>query len=143
MDYQHILLAVDLTLDSQASIQKACTLALKFDTVLSIVHVVESLPGYASGYVGTFDIEEEIKNEAKTKLLALGEKLNVPEANQHLSLGSPKIMILDVAEKINADLIVLGSHGRHGLSRLLGSTASAVLHGDNCDVLVVHHGETS
>lgn len=141
MDYQHVLLAIDLTPESQISAQKACSLAKQNSAKLSLVHVVESLPGYASGYVGTFDIEEEIKQEAKTKLTALGNELNIDTANQHLTSGSPKIMILEIAEQIGADLIVLGSHGRHGLSRLLGSTASAVLHGDHCDVLVVHHRE--
>jgi len=42
-----------------------------------------------------------------------------------------------LAEKINADLIVLGTHGRHGLGLMLGSTANAVLHGAPCNVLTV------
>ena len=40
-----------------------------------------------------------------------------------------------------ADVIVVGSHGRHGLALLLGSTANGVLHGATCDVLAVRVGE--
>jgi universal stress protein A len=39
------------------------------------------------------------------------------------------------------DLVVVGSHGRHGLSLLLGSTANGVLHGAGCDVLAVRVGK--
>jgi universal stress protein A len=42
-----------------------------------------------------------------------------------------------MAEELDADLIVLGTHGRHGLGLMLGSTANAVLHGAPCDVLAV------
>ncbi len=45
--------------------------------------------------------------------------------------------ILGAAREHGADLIVVGSHGRHGLALLLGSTANAVLHGAPCDVLAV------
>ena len=50
---------------------------------------------------------------------------------------STKEGILGAAKEHGADLIVVGSHGRHGLALLLGSTANAVLHGAPCDVLAV------
>ena len=138
MAYQHILVATDLMDDNIEVVTKAQELASKYQAQLSLVHVVESLPGYASGYSGVVDLEEEMKQDAKQKLAEFGEKFGVAVANQHLGMGSPKIVILHTAEKINADMIVVGSHGRHGLSLLLGSTASAVLHAGHSDVLVVH-----
>ena len=54
-----------------------------------------------------------------------------------ISFGRPAAEIRAYAEKIGADLIVVGSHGRTGISGLLGSTARGVLHGAPCDVLVV------
>ncbi|MEJ2344256.1 MAG: universal stress protein, partial [Gammaproteobacteria bacterium] len=45
--------------------------------------------------------------------------------------------ILDTAKEQQVDLIVLGSHGRHGIGRLLGSTADNILHHADCDVLAV------
>ena len=48
-----------------------------------------------------------------------------------------------VAEEQSCDLIVVGSHGRHGLALLLGSTANDVLHGAPCDVIAVRLGKKS
>jgi len=59
-----------------------------------------------------------------------------------LRIGRPAAEIRAQAEHLKADLIVIGSHGRHGLpSVLLGSTANGVLHGAPCDVLTVRIGE--
>jgi universal stress protein A len=52
-------------------------------------------------------------------------------------LGRPENEIHGLAEEINANLIVVGSHGRHGLALIFGSTANGVLHGAGCDVLAV------
>lgn len=49
----------------------------------------------------------------------------------------PKLVILEQAKKLHTDLIVMGSHGRHGISLLLGSTANGVIHHAQCDVFVV------
>ena len=52
-------------------------------------------------------------------------------------MGSPKTEIVRVANENKVDLIIVGSHGRHGLALLLGSTANGVLHHATCDVLAV------
>ena len=55
----------------------------------------------------------------------------------NVEIGSPADEIHHMAEKLNADLIVIGTHGQSGLRLLLGSTANAVLHGVKRDVLAV------
>ena len=67
----------------------------------------------------------------------MGSRLNIAKEDQHVKVGAVKTELLEIADKLAIDLIVIGSHGRHGLGRLLGSTANAVLHGALCDVLVV------
>ena len=104
---------------------------------LSLVHVVEPLPGYSYAYLGIEDIEGQLIEEARQSLEKLGEKLNVTAASQHVEVGPTKTKILNIAEDNGVDLIICGSHGRHGLSLLLGSTANAILHGAKCDVLTV------
>jgi universal stress protein A len=52
-------------------------------------------------------------------------------------IGSPAVEIRELAASLGVDLIVIGTHGKHGLGLLLGSTANAVLHGVPCDVLAV------
>ena len=59
------------------------------------------------------------------------------EATAVVEFGRPADLIVEVAERENIDLIVLGSHGKHGVALLLGSTADGVLHHAQCDVLAV------
>ncbi len=76
--------------------------------------------------------------EARKTLDEMAHRLGTEDAEQWVvSAPSTKEGILDAAREHGVDLIVVGSHGRHGLALLLGSTANAVLHGAPCDVLAV------
>ena len=140
-NYKHILLAVDFYENSETVTNKAEDLAKKYQAKLSIVHVVDSLPitdaGYGTDIPFNMDLTAELMAGAKTRLVKLAEKLGVPEDRLSLEMGSPKTEIIRIAEEKKVDLIVLGSHGRHGLGLLLGSTANGVLHHTSCDVLAV------
>ena len=135
--YTHILYATDLTEDTVFIIDKVKRIQGYTNAKLSLVHVVEPLPGYSYAYLGIEDIEGQLIDEAKQAISKLGTQLNVAVADQHVEVGPTKIKILKVADTMGVDLIVCGSHGRHGLSLLLGSTANAILHGAKCDVLTV------
>jgi len=135
--YKHILFATDLTDDTDYIISKVSSIRGYTGAELTLVHVVEPMPGYSYAYLGIEDIEGQIIDEAKVALGKLGTTLKVDPKNQKVEVGPTKSKILGLADEIGADLIVCGSHGRHGLSLLLGSTANAVLHGAKCDVLVV------
>ncbi len=135
--YKHILLATDLTDETDFIINKVRTIRGYTNATLSIVHVVEPLPGYSYAYLGIEDIEGQLIDEAKGSIAKLGQTLGVDAKDQWIEVGPTKSKILSVAESIGADLIICGSHGRHGLSLLLGSTANAILHGAKCDVLTV------
>ena len=63
--------------------------------------------------------------------------LDIPPALTHIKTGRPAVEIKALAEEIEADLIVIGTHGQSGLGLLLGSTANGVLHGVSCDVLTI------
>lgn len=135
--YNHILYATDLTEDTDFLVQKVRQIRGYTGAKLSIVHVVEPLPGYSYAYLGVEDIEGQLIEEARQAMEKLGGQLNVDKADLHIEVGPTKTKILKIVDDIKADLIVCGSHGRHGLSLLLGSTANAILHGANCDVLTV------
>jgi universal stress protein A len=83
------------------------------------------------------DFTESLLEEAKNRLAEAAEKLGVPADRQWLEMGSPKLEVVRVADENQVDLIIIGSHGRHGLGLLLGSTANGVLHHAHCDVLAV------
>lgn len=135
--YNHILFATDLTDDTDYITNKVRAMRDYTKSKLSLIHVVEPMPGYSYAYLGIEDIEGQLIEEAKTALAKLGEQLGVDGKDQWIEVGSTKSKILGVAADIHADLIICGSHGRHGLSLLLGSTANAILHSAKCDVLTV------
>lgn len=135
--YKHILFATDLTDETDFIISKVRGMRGYTGARLSIIHVVEPMPGYSYAYLGIEDIEGQLIEEAREALGKLAEKLSVDAKDQWIEVGPTKSKILTVADSIGADLIICGSHGRHGLSLLLGSTANAVLHGAKCDVLTV------
>lgn len=135
--YKHILFATDLTDETEYVINKVKNMCGFTSAKLSLVHVVEPLPGYSYAYLGIEDIEGQLLNEARQSMEKLGTRFNVGKDGQHVEVGPTKTKILKVADDVKADLIICGSHGRHGLSLLLGSTANAILHGAKCDVLTV------
>jgi len=135
--YKHILFATDLTDDTGFIINKVKEMQGYSKAKLSLVHVVEPLPGYSYAYLGIEDIEGQLINESQIALAKLATKLDVNNDNVHVEVGPTKLKILELADKVKVDLIMCGSHGRHGLSLLLGSTANAILHGAKCDVLTV------
>lgn len=145
-NYQHILLAADFSEHGDSIAQKARYLANKYQAKLSIIHIVDNLPitDAAYGPVIPFDIDlnEELMNAAKKRLSELGKSLAIPEDRQFLEMGNAKLEIVTTAEEQHVDLIVVGSHGRHGLALLLGSTANGVLHHAKCDVLAVRLQDT-
>lgn len=135
--YKHILFATDLSDDTDYIIAKVRGMREFTGAQLSMIHVVEPLPGYSYAYLGIEDIEGQLIDESKTALAKLAQPLGVDAKNQWVEIGPTKSRILEIAQNIGADLIICGSHGRHGLSLLLGSTANAILHGAKCDVLTV------
>lgn len=138
--YQHILLAVDFSDHGHQVSSRAQQLAAANQAKLSLIHVVEHLPITDAAYGPIpFDVDltQEWLDTAKARLQTLGTELNVPTDRQWLEMGSAKLEIVRVAAENAVDLIVVGSHGRHGLALLLGSTANGVLHHATCDVLAV------
>jgi universal stress protein A len=135
--YTHILFCADLSEHSIISAHRAIELAKKFSAKLTMIHVVESLPAYASGYLGVADVERELLETAKKEMKKIATTLNIPSENQILVIGNPAMEIFSKAESLGVDLIVVGSHEKHGLDRLLGSNAGGILHKAHCDVLTV------
>jgi universal stress protein A len=141
--YKHILFATDLSDETDFIVKKVKAMQEFTHAKLSLVHVVEPMPGYSYAYLGIEDIEGQLIDEARGALKNLADKLKVDSKDIWTEVGATKSKILKVAEEINADLIICGSHGRHGLSLLLGSTANAILHGAKCDVMTIRLPEES
>jgi universal stress protein A len=140
--YKNILVAIDLhPVCDQIILDRAHQLTggKASSTKLSIVHAVEHINAYgvAQAYPAVIDLETEMRSEARRQLVELATKYGIPESQQYVEVGSPKIVILDKIKQLNVDLVIIGSHGRHGIGILFGSTASSVIHHLSCDALVV------
>ena len=138
--YRNILVAIDLhVMCDEVILNRASQLAQESGTKLSVVHAVEHINAYgvAQAYPAIIDLESEMLCEAKRQLGELCQRFGIREADQYSEVGSPKVVILDKIKQLNSDLIIIGSHGRHGISLLFGSTASVVIHHLPCDALVV------
>jgi len=140
-DYRHILLAADFSGQGDYVALKAKGLAKIYQARLSIVHVLDDIPMPDTGYGTVIPLDRDsgydLLEQEKAKLTDLGDRLHVQLADRWLIWGVPKNEIVDLANRQQADLIVIGSHGRHGLALLLDSTANGVLHHAECDVLAV------
>jgi len=138
-NYTHILVGLDLTDECQHILTKAKTLAEQSNAQLSIAHIIEPL-AFAYGGDVPIDLTEAqrvIEEQAKTRLQSIADTFDIHEQNQIISIGHTSGALREIAEAKEADLIVVGSHGRHGLALILGSTANGVLKGAKCDVLAV------
>ena len=142
-DYRKILVAVDLSEDSTQIAQRAKTIATNSDAELHLIHVIEPLSfAYGGDIPMDFSgIQDEIYQQASQQLERFAETNEIDSEHRHIVLGRSEVEIHSKAEELNADLVVVGSHGRHGLALLLGSTANGVLHGASCDVLAVRVGK--
>lgn len=143
-DYRRIMLAVDLTEESTLVSSRAIRLAEVFGAELHIVHVIEPLSLAYGGDIpmDLSTVQDQIHDQARSHLAEFAATLDIPPERQHLIFGRPESEIQRTAESVAADVIVVGSHGRHGLALLLGSTANGVLHGATCDVVAVRVGQS-
>lgn len=141
--YQHIVCAVDLGGENLAVASRAAELAGQYGAKLSLLHVVEYIPiDLANELVlpQQQEIEDQLVEQSKKAVASLASQLDLKQISENVVSGSTKAEIIEYAKANDVDLIVIGQHGRHGFSRLLGSTANAVLHNAPCDVLAVRIG---
>jgi universal stress protein A len=140
-DYQHILLAVDYSGHDDTVVRKARMLAKQYRARLSIIHVLDDIPMSDTAYGTVIPLDRDsgydLLEEKKSRLVQIADKLGIESVDRWLVWGVPHQEIVSIAEREQVDLIVLGSHGRHGLALLLGSTANSVLHNASCDVMAV------
>lgn len=139
--YNKIIVAIDPCVESDDLMDKAIAITADKNNI-TLVHVMEimcALPTapYAPVVIDTSQIESQVKQSASNHMKELLKKHQLPTDAFTILSGSTASEIKNYAEENDVDAIVIGSHGRHGLGLLLGSTSSGVIHGCGCDVLVV------
>lgn len=141
--YRHILLATDFSPHSALALKRAVELAKNYGAKLSLIHAVEQVvyPSDSDFLIAEpydyLETDQLIYDNAVERLDNMAKKIELENVQHEVTWGSPKYAVLSYAEAQNVDLIVAGSHGRHGLARMLGSTASRLVNNASCDVVVV------
>jgi len=142
--FKHILLPVDGSSTSMMAVDKACGLAQAFKSKVTVIYVIDPYAfsgvgtDFAYGqaqYLGAATAEANEALKGATQVLeAAGVAVKASVIEGHADYRG----ILETASAIGADLIVLGSHGRRGLEKLvLGSVAAQVLAHAHLPILVV------
>lgn len=134
--YKKILVAIDLSPDSRLVIDKAHQLAAHYEAELSLVHVAEPVAvNNTVDFSGVYF--ESLMRDSRKLLLDIGKDQNIPESRLYSGLGNPAKEICNTAKAMEADLVIMGSQGKLGLARLLGSTSRGVSHAIDRDLLIV------
>ncbi|MGH7296698.1 MAG: universal stress protein [Polyangiaceae bacterium] len=141
---QHILVPHDFSETAEHALEYALALASRLGAKVTILHTYEVVSyGYAEGIAFTADMVRELERAARATLegVAVRARRKGVEVGVELRQGSPWVEILAFAEQSRPDLIVMGTHGRKGFTRmLLGSVTDRVLRAAPCPVLAVRDG---
>lgn len=146
---KNILVATDFSQVSDAALSYGRALAEQFAATLHVVHVVENIATMnltTDGFETLMPkLQKELEDAARTQLdaaLARGQWRGPRPQPSVITSNARAAAIVDYAKNAGVDLIVIGTHGRGGMSRLLlGSVAERVVRTAPCPVLTVHHSE--
>jgi universal stress protein A len=140
-----ILCPVDFSEASLKAVDYAREFAAATGAAIYLLHIIEPVPippvDTSLNYV---EVEEVLEEAAKKDLNALMSSLQAEGVNVDgtMEIGKTADIVLDKAAELNANFIIMGSHGRKGLNRLImGSVADAVIRKSDCPVLIVKSGE--
>jgi universal stress protein A len=141
--YRRILAAVDLSDETNQVLDIAYLLSEKETAELNLVHVIKP---FRHAYAGInpatlsdvgIQFEYEADKQARAQLHKYAVEYGLPTDSTHVRHGAPQVEIQELLTELNCDMLVVGTHGKHGVQLLLGSVANAVIHGVTCDVLAV------
>jgi len=138
----NILVPIDFSETADRALDYAIMLAAKLAARIHLVHVI-SIPSYGIPDLGvavTSTMMESLVRDGQAALDRITEqrKGEATFGDVLLRTGDPRNMILEAVNDVGADLIVIGTHGRSGVARvLLGSVAEAVVRTSPCPVVVV------
>ncbi|OJY21145.1 MAG: hypothetical protein BGO98_13840 [Myxococcales bacterium 68-20] len=138
--FKNILVPVDFGEPSRRALEVAIALAKQNGAALTVLHVFDVPPSYASMDLSPMDLLAPMWSAAQAELDATLAKVKgaLPNATHCLTRGTPWREILATIDRTHPDLVVVGTHGRTGLERaLLGSVAERIVRLSPVPVLTV------
>lgn len=147
--YKHILIATDGSAFAKKGLDHGLSLAKALDAKVTVVTVVETWPAYGIGIDGAWatsptafeefrQVALDAANQTLTDASAAAKQINISVSTALVENKAPAAGIVETANEKNCSLIVMASHGRRGVSRLLlGSQATEVLSHSQVPVLII------
>ena len=143
--FSTIVVGTDGSETANKAVAVAMYLARQDGAVVHLVHVVKASPsgtpvtqvGSSVAVRGDIAMTREVRDAADA-ILEEAAAGDAPDLNikTHIATGSPADALIEVADRVGADLIVVGSKGMQGPRRLIGSVPNSIAHGANCNVLI-------
>jgi universal stress protein A len=151
MKFKRILVPVDFSSSSLQALEFAADLAKPFDAEVVVLFVIEPVlypvPDFASAHSSALaELVDDQRRSARAELARSARRYARRRVRLRTAIeyGAPPRVIVDAAKRAKADLIVMATHGRTGVSRLLmGSVAERVVRTAACPVLTLHAGAAS
>ncbi|MFO0667675.1 MAG: universal stress protein [Polyangiaceae bacterium] len=138
--FKHIVIATDFGEPSEHAVEVGLAIAAKFDATVTLLHAVWIPPlanAYVEGLPWPVDAYDEAAKKGLSEALAKAKALH-PKVESKLIAGEPARTIIETSRDEHADLLVLGTHGRRGLSHVvMGSVAERVVRQSEVPVLTV------
>jgi len=145
-DWKRILCPIDFSDASRAALEAAAEVAKRFGAKVALFHAYP-VPGYTfpdGSFVASSKMLEELAEQANRHLAewkTIAEQMGIAQVETATAIGEPAHEILAFAKAQQADLMILGTHGRTGLQHaLMGSVAERVVRRATCPVLTVRPG---
>jgi nucleotide-binding universal stress UspA family protein len=139
--YESIIVGTDGSESAQRAVTQAAALAKAVGAKLHLVSAFDPLRGVriagAPGAAQVWDIKPDSEVQSVLEQAAATVRLSGVEADVHAVKGDPADALLELAAQENAELIVVGNRGMHGVKRVLGSVPNKVSHRAACSVLIV------
>jgi nucleotide-binding universal stress UspA family protein len=135
--YQSIVVGTDGSETAERAVGEAVRLAKALDGDLHVVSAYEPLRGVRveGAQVGTVLPDTDVQTVVEQA--AAAARISGVRVNTHAVTGDPADALLEIAGQEQADLIVVGSRGMHGITRVLGSVPNKISHQARCSVLIV------
>jgi nucleotide-binding universal stress UspA family protein len=135
--YESIVVGTDGSETAQQAVSEAVGLAAALGCPLHVVSAYEPLRGIRADGAKVGTVLPDTKVQSVIEQAAASARVRGVSVTTHAVTGDPGDALLDVAGQENADLIVVGSRGMHGIARMLGSVPNKVSHHARCSVLIV------
>jgi nucleotide-binding universal stress UspA family protein len=142
--FSTIVVGTDGSETANEAVAVAMHLARQDGAVVHLVHVIKASPsgtpvtqvGSSVAVRGDVAMTREVRDAAYAILEEAGSGDRDLNIKTHIATGSPADALIEMADRLGADLIVVGSKGMRGARRLIGSVPNSIAHGANCNVLI-------